>query len=522
MVGTQQEVAPAQGNGAQSGLALQDTKRVTKRFVRRVWHANHALFALCLPDETRACWPKGARGMQEDSKIEPGPPASADDAAQGLAAAVADALDARNVAKAADLIEAQSPPDLASLLQLLDAEHQVALVGALGPRFNPETLTELDRSVRDRLVPLLPREVLIEAARSLETDDAVYLLEGLDEPEREAILAAIPRSDRAALERNLEYPEETAGRLMQTDFVAVPPFWTVGRTIDHMRETPDLPESFSDIFVVDPTYHVIGSVDLSRLLRTKRHERIDTIMDKGRHVMLATEDQEEVARQFERYELRSAPVVDADQRLVGVVTVDDVVEVIEDEADEDLRRLSGVGDERISDSVRQIVPSRFWWLFVNLLTAILASAVIKQFDATIEHMVALAVLMPIVASMGGNAGTQTMTVAVRALATGELGTFNTMRVVLRETAVGLLNGFAFALIMAAIVFFWFGSNRLGLVIGSAMIINLLAAALAGIFIPLGLERLGFDPAVSSTVFVTTVTDVVGFLAFLGLATLWLM
>jgi magnesium transporter len=279
-----------------------------------------------------------------------------------------------------------------------------------------------------------------------------------------------------------------------------------------MREAADLPETFSDIYVVDPTFHVVGSVDLSRLLRTGREQSIESIMDTGRHVVLATEDQEEMARQFERYELKSAPVVDANQRLVGVVTVDDVVEV----------RLAGIGDERISDSVRQIVPARFWWLFVNLLTAILASAVIKQFDATIEHMVALAVLMPIVASMGGNAGTQTMTVAVRALATGDLGAINTARVVLRETAAGLVNGLAFAVIMGLITFLWFGSNKLGGVIAAAMVINLLAAALAGIFIPLGLERLGFDPAVSSTVFVTTVTDVVGFFAFLGLASIWLM
>ncbi|MDX2201197.1 MAG: magnesium transporter [Hyphomicrobiaceae bacterium] len=460
--------------------------------------------------------------MQEESKSDDTPETPAAGTVETLVRPVAEALAQGDGAQAADLAHSLSPPDLASLLQLLEGDARVALVAALGPRFDPEVLPELDRNVRDGLVPLLPRQVLVEAASSLETDDAAYLLEGLGEREREEILSAIPKSDRAALERNLEYPEETAGRLMQTDFVAVPPFWTVGRTIDHMREAEDLPESFSDIFVVDPTYHVIGSVDLSRLLRTKREVRIDAIMEEGRHVMLATEDQEEVARQFERHELRSAPVVDADRRLVGVVTVDDVVEVIEEEADEDLRRLSGVGDESISDSVRQIVPGRFWWLFVNLFTAILASVVIKQFDATIEHMVALAVLMPIVASMGGNAGTQTMTVAVRALATGELGAFNTMRVVLRETAVGLVNGLAFALIMAGIVFLWFGSNRLGLVIGSAMVINLLAAALAGIFIPLGLERLGFDPAVSSTVFVTTVTDVVGFLAFLGLATLWLM
>ncbi len=310
---------------------------------------------------------------------------------------------------------------------------------------------------------------------------------------------------------------------MQTDFVAVPPFWTVGRVIDHMREADDLPETFSDIYVVDPTYHVVGGVDLSRLLRTKREVPVEKIMDAGRQVVLATADQEAVARQFERYDLKSAPVVDADKRLVGVVTVDDVVEVIEEEADEDLRRLAGVGDERITDSVRQIVPARFWWLFVNLLTAILASMVIKQFDATIEHMVALAVLMPIVASMGGNAGTQTMTVAVRALATGELGAMNTARVVLRETATGLINGIAFRPDH--------GAHRVPLVrlqqtgrgdrrghgdqpAGGRAGRHLHPARPASTW--------GFDPAVSSTVFVTTVTDVVGFFAFLGLASVWLL
>ena len=413
-------------------------------------------------------------------------------------------------------------PDLADVIELLEPEARVRLIGVLGNAFPSDVLSELDETVRDQLLRDLPKPVLARAVAELETDDAAYVLENVEEPQKQELLEQVPAEERAALERNLEYPEETAGRLMQTDFVAVPPFWTVGQVIDHMREADDLPETFSDIYVVDPSYHVVGGLDLSRLLRTKREVPVEKIMDAGRQVVLATADQEAVARQFERYDLKSAPVVDADKRLVGVVTVDDVVEVIEEEADEDLRRLAGVGDERITDSVRQIVPGRFWWLFVNLLTAILASMVIKQFDATIEHMVALAVLMPIVASMGGNAGTQTMTVAVRALATGELGTMNTARVVLRETFAGLINGVAFAAIMALIVFFWFGSNSLGAVIGAAMVINLLAAALAGIFVPIGLDRLGFDPAVSSTVFVTTVTDVVGFFAFLGLASLWLL
>jgi magnesium transporter len=348
------------------------------------------------------------------------------------------------------------------------------------------------------------------------------VLESLEEADQQDVLSQIPSSDRAALQRNLEYPEETAGRLMQTDFVAVPPFWTVGQVIDHMREADDLPETFSDIFVVDPAYRVLGSVDLSRLLRTKRQVGIESIMEPRRHDVQATADQEEVARQFERYDLRSAPVVDANKRLVGVVTIDDVVDVIEEETEEDLRRLSGVGDESLADSVLPTVRSRFAWLFINLGTAILASSVIKLFDASISQMVALAVLMPIVASMGGNAATQTMAVAVRALATRDLGPINTVRVVLREASVGLINGLTFAVIMSIVVFLWFGTGKLGIVIGLAMICNLFAAALAGILIPLVLNRYGYDPAVASGVFVTMVTDVVGFFSFLGLATLMLL
>jgi magnesium transporter len=413
-------------------------------------------------------------------------------------------------------------PDLADLIALLEPDQRLQLVERLGADFDYDALSELDETVRDQLSEALPNEFLARAVTELDTDDAAYVMEGLEDADQQDVLSQVPRTERAALERNLEYPEETAGRLMQADFVAVPPFWSVGQVIDHMRDAHDLPDSFSDIFVVDATHHVVGSVELSRLLRSKRQVGIADIMSANRQQVLATADQEAVARQFERYDLRSAPVVDANRRMVGVVTVDDVVQVIEQEADEDIKRLGGVGDETLSDSVQEIALQRFWWLFVNLLTAMLASAVIKQFDATISQMVALAVLMPIVASMGGNAGTQTMTIAVRALATRELTPAMVPRVVLREACVGLFNGVAFSIIMAAIAFFWFGSGRLGVVMGAAMIINLMAAALAGILIPLALDRFGFDPAVSSSVFVTTVTDVVGFLAFLGLASLWLV
>lgn len=439
-----------------------------------------------------------------------------------LVRAVVETLEVGDKARLRSLVGDLHGPDLADLIELLAPEQRVALIQTLGPDFDFEVLTEVDEKVRDQISEALPNEVLAKAVTELDSDDAAYLLGGLEESDQKEILDQLPQSDRAALQRNLLYPEETAGRLMQADFVAVPPFWTVGQVIDFARETEDLPDTFSEIFVVDPGFHLLGSVDISRLLRTKREVPVEGIMDKDRHLVLATADQEEVARQFERYGLMAAPVVDKNERLVGVVTVDDVVEVIEQEADEDAKLLAGVGDERLSDSVRQITPPRFIWLFVNLLTAIVASAVIKLFDATIEHMVALAVLMPIVASMGGNAGTQTMTVTVRALATRELTHANIVRVVIRETAVGLINGFAFALLLAALAYFWFGTDKLGPVIAIATVVNLLAAALAGIFIPLMLERFGFDPAVASTVFVTTVTDVVGFFSFLGLATLWIM
>jgi len=412
--------------------------------------------------------------------------------------------------------------DLADIIELLDADERVALIHALGASFDFEVFSELDETVRDQLSEALPNEFLARAATELDTDDAAYLIESLDPTDRQEVLEQLTTSDRQALERNLEYPEETAGRLMQADFVAVAPFWTVGHVIDHMRETDDLPDQFAEIFVVDPTFRVLGSVELSRLLRTKRHVPVSEIMRDDRHVVLASDDQEEVARQFERYGLVSAPVVDRDNRLVGVVTVDDVVEVIQDEAEEDIKKMAGVGDESLADSVLATAKSRIPWLLVNLCTAILASTVISQFGATIREMVALAVLMPIVASMGGNAGLQTMTVTVRALATNKLGPLNQARVVTREALVGLVNGLVLSVIVGAVVFVWFGMGKLGAVIAAAMVVNLLVAALVGILIPLAMDRLDLDPAPASGVLVTTITDVVGFFAFLGLAAIWLV
>jgi magnesium transporter len=435
---------------------------------------------------------------------------------------VAAALAAGAPAAARALVEDLRAPDLADVIELLSPDQRIELIQAFGTEFNFEVFSEIDESVRDQLSEALPNEYLARAVNELDTDDAAYIIEGLEESDKEEVLSQLSTSDRAALERNLEYPEETAGRLMQAHFVAVAPYWTVGQVIDYMRETDDLPDSFSEIFVVDPSFRVLGSVELSRLLRTKRHVPIETLMETDRHVVLATEDQEEVARQFKRYDLFSVPVVDENQRLVGVVTVDDVVEVLDEEADEDMKKLAGVGDESLTDSVLETVRSRVPWLIVNLGTAILASFVISQFDATIEQMVALAVLMPIVASMGGNAGTQTMTVTVRALATSKLSSVNAPRIITREAFVGILNGLVLSIIMAGVVFLWFGSGKLGAVIAAAIVINLFVAALVGILVPLIFDRLELDPAPASGVFVTMMTDCVGFFAFLGLATIFLL
>lgn len=410
--------------------------------------------------------------------------------------------------------------DLADLIEFLRPELRPILIRVLGPDFKVGALSELQEPIRDALVQELPVEQIAKVVTELDSDDAVYLLEDLDESERLAILSKVPEIHRATLKRSLDYPEHTAGRIMQADFVAVPPFWSVGQTIDYMHAADDLPDTFSELYVIDPAFHLVGKVPLSRLLRAPRSTLIKDITETDVHAVKATIDREAAARDFERYDLLSVPVVDEAGRLVGVITADDIVEVIQEEAEEDIYRLGGVGSEDLSENVVQIARSRFAWLFVNLLTAILASVVIGIFDATIQQQVALAVLMPIVASMGGNAGTQTMTVAVRALATRDLTAVNALRVVAREVAVGLLNGMLFALLMGAVVLFWFGSGDLGLIIAAAMIVNLFVAGLFGILIPLALDKLGIDPAVASSVFLTTVTDVVGFFAFLGLATLW--
>jgi magnesium transporter len=410
--------------------------------------------------------------------------------------------------------------EIGDLLESIQPDQRLAIVRLLGDDFDMTALTEVDEAIRREIVDQMPNAQIAAAIGELDSDDAVYILEDLDHEDREEILAQLPFTERVRLRRALDYPESSAGRRMQTEFVAVPPFWTIGQTIDYMRDEEELPESFAQIFVIDPTFKLLGAVDLDKILRSKRQTKIESIMRETNHPIPAEMDQEEAAQLFEQYDLLSAAVVDDNGRLVGILTIDDVVDVIHEEADEDIKRLGGVGDEELSDNVTSTVRSRFLWLLINLGTALLSASVIGLFDASIEKMIALAVLMPIVASMGGNAGTQTMTVTVRALATGDLDIYNAGRIIRREASVGMINGALFAVLIGAIAGLWFHDYQLGCVIGAAMMINLIAAALAGILLPLLIERFGADPAIASSVFVTTVTDCTGFFAFLGLATWW--
>src|SRR6201987_5924706 len=411
--------------------------------------------------------------------------------------------------------------DLGDLIAALGAEDRVRLVELTGADFDFSALNEVDDTVREEILEELEPETVAEGVRELESDDAVELLEGLDEEDQEEILEKLPLQERNALERSLEYPENSAGRRLQTDFITVPPGWTVGQAIEYMRDTPDLPERFYEIYAVDGARRWQGAIALDVLLRSRRPVPLSDLIDADRHRVSVTDDLDEVARLFGKYNLVAAPVVDGDDRLVGVITIDDVVDVIEEEADEEIKALGGVtSDEELSDDFWTIAKGRFNWLLINLATAFLASSVPGLFEGQLEKMVALAVLAPIVASQGGNAATQTMTVAVRALATRELGSNNAFRVVMREAMVGLVNGLAFAVITGVAAVAWFKIPGLGVVIGLAIVCNLIAGALGGILIPMALERVRADPAVASGTFVTTVTDVVGFFSFLGIATLW--
>ena len=437
--------------------------------------------------------------------------------------AILRAVEGHEQAKLLDLLDPLHPADIADLLEQISSGDRKSLIGLWGRDFDADVLHEVEEGTRDDLLEELPQEVLNEAVKELDTDDVVYLVEDLDEPEKERVLEALDEGERAAVLSSLEFPEDSAGRMMQREFVMAPTHWTVGNTIDHMRVSENLPDQFYDVIVTDPRMRPVGTVALSRIMANPRDAKIAQLMEKDFRTLPATQSREDVGYAFAQYHLVSAPVVDDDERLVGIITIDDAVEAMAEERDEDMMRLAGVqAKEELSDTIWETAKQRFPWLFVNLITAVLASVVIAMFSATIEALVALAVLMPIVASMGGNAGTQSMTVAVRALATRDLTPANAWRIILREGIVGLINGIAFAIIIGAIGIAWFGSPMLGVVLGIAMIGNLFVAGLAGILIPIVLDKLKIDPALASGAFVTTVTDVVGFFAFLGLAALLLL
>jgi magnesium transporter len=431
------------------------------------------------------------------------------------------AIERQDDAALRELVGDLHESDLGDVLQSLEPEQRDTLVSLLGADFDWVALTEVDETVRTEILEAIPNEQIAEVLRELDSDDAVELIADLDEEDREEVLAGLPFAARIALERSLDYPEDSAGRRMTTKFIAVPPFWTVGQTIDFMREDERLPDEFTELFVVDPRFCLLGTVPLDRLLRSKRPTAIGDIVSEARHSVQATDDQEDVARLFERYNLLSVGVVDESGRLVGVITIDDIVDVIEEEADEDIKRLAGVGDEEITEGVLSIVRLRVPWLLMNLATAFLSASVISLFESTIERIAILAMLFPVVAGVGGNAGTQTLTVTVRALATQQLGTANAWRIIGREAMVGVSNGLVLGSVTGLVVWLIFGNRLLGLVIAGGMLVNQSVAALVGILVPLVIDRLRIDPAIASSIFVTGMTDATGFFAFLALAT-WLL
>ncbi|WP_375261647.1 magnesium transporter [Palleronia sp.] len=430
---------------------------------------------------------------------------------------VRSAVEAEDRAALLEAMEPLHPADVADLLEQLDEGPRHKLIQLLGHDFNGAVLSELDEGLREDVIEALSPAVLTEAVRELDSDDVVDLLETLEAPQQETILGALERPDRIAIERAMAFPEGSAGRLMQREVVTAPEHWTVGDAIDFMRASLDLPEQFYHIVLVDPRYQPIGQVTLGRVMSSDRVTKLADLTEESYRTIPVTQDEEDVAYAFNQYHLISAPVVDDDGRLVGVITIDDAMIVLSQQNEEDLLLLAGVGDESIADRTLQIVRQRFPWLLVNLGTAILASMVIAQFEDVLAAIVALAVLMPIVASMGGNAGTQSMAVAVRAIATRDLTGSNAWRVVRREITAAFLNGLVFAVIIGIVGMVWFGNPMLGAVIAMAMVINLVVAGLAGVMLPIVLDKVGVDPALASGTFVTTVTDVVGFFAFLGLA-----
>jgi magnesium transporter len=450
----------------------------------------------------------GAETLDEDDRLK-----------REFVSAVLDAVEDGNIDRARELVAPLHPADIADLLELTPSERRADVVAALGDLVGAEVLSELNDYVREAVVEALEPKHLAELASELDTDDAVAIIQDLEEADQQAVLEAMEPEDRAAIESALAYPEESAGRLMQRDLIAVSEHMTVGQVIDYLRDNSDLTTDFWEIFVVDARHHPVGTCQLSWVMTCPRNIAIADVMKREQTLIPVDMDQEEVALRFQKYALISAAVVDEVGRLVGMITVDDIVHVIQQEAGEDILRLSGAGDGDINEPILLTVRTRLAWLVVNLGTAILAASVVGLFQGEIGRFALLAVLMPIVSGMGGNAGTQTLAVVVRALATNQLTSSNTIRMILREFRIALANGASLGILIGTGVGLLYGNITLGLVIGAAMVINNMVAGLAGILVPVTLEKFEVDPAVSSAVFVTTMTDVMGFFSFLGLATL---
>ncbi len=407
------------------------------------------------------------------------------------------------------------PADAADIIEHLNESDREKLVKINDFKVEPEVFVELNESIQAEIIKHLSTDSVVFILKNLESDDAIKIIENLDETNKNDVLSSLPPKDKFALLESLSYPEDSAARIMQREFTAIPSNWSVGQTIDYLRENKDLPEEFLEIFIVDNEFKPIGSVPSSKVLRTPREKKMQSIMNESQLTIPVEMDREEVANMFENYNLNSACVVDKNNKLVGMITSDDVLTVLKEEAEEDALRLAGVGDEEITDGVLKKTKRRFNWLLLNLLTAILASIVIGFFKEDIEKVVALAVLMPIVASMGGNAGMQTLAVTIRTIATNQLTKNNFTQNVLKEFLIGILNGIIFAIISAFVVYFWFNDITLSLIISISMVLNMIVAGLFGILVPITLKKIKIDPAIASSVFVTTITDVIGFLSFLG-------
>ncbi len=429
---------------------------------------------------------------------------------------VTDKIDSNDAVFISNSFKEMHPADAADIIEHLSENYRENLIKLNNFKIDPEVFVEVNEAVQTEIIKYLSTDSIVYILKNLESDDSIKILENLEEKRKNDILGSLPPKDRFILLESLSYPEDTAARIMQREFTAIPSNWSVGQTIDYLRENKDLPDEFLEIFIVDNEFKPIGTVPSSKVLRTPREAKMNSIMNESQLLIPVDMDREEVGHLFENYNLNSACVVDKSNKLVGMITSDDVLTVLKEEAEEDALRLAGVGDEEITDGVFKKTKRRFNWLLLNLFTAFLATWVISIFGATIEQMVALAFLMPIVASMGGNAGMQTLAVTIRSIATNELTNNNFSNNVLKEFFIGILNGIIFAIISAIIVQLWFQDTTLSLIISISMVLNMIVAGLFGILVPISLKKFNIDPAIASSVFVTTITDVIGFLSFLGI------